>query len=87
MPWTYILECRDGSFYTGSTNGDLEARVWEHNNDDAFGSTTTTTRSPRTSLADGDPRCSSTRSTSTPSTRPSSGRSRSRGEAVGRRSH
>ncbi|MDX2399995.1 GIY-YIG nuclease family protein [Microbacterium algeriense] len=34
MAWTYILRCNNGSFYTGSTNGDLEARVWEHNHDD-----------------------------------------------------
>ena len=27
--WTYILECRDGSFYIGST-GDLEARIRVH---------------------------------------------------------
>ena len=30
MPWTYIVECSDGSFYVGSTV-DLEARVWQHN--------------------------------------------------------
>jgi putative endonuclease len=29
--FTYILECVDGSFYTGSTK-DLEKRLWEHNN-------------------------------------------------------
>jgi putative endonuclease len=29
--FTYILECSDGSFYTGSTK-DLEKRIWEHNN-------------------------------------------------------
>ncbi|MFF7293622.1 GIY-YIG nuclease family protein [Microbacterium sp. NPDC008134] len=34
MAWTYILRCNDGCFYTGSTNGDLDSRVWEHNNDD-----------------------------------------------------
>lgn len=27
----YILQCADGSFYTGSTK-DLEKRVWEHQN-------------------------------------------------------
>jgi putative endonuclease len=27
----YILECADGSLYTGSTN-DLERRLWEHEN-------------------------------------------------------
>ena len=29
MPWMYILECSDGSFYTGST-WDLERRLEEH---------------------------------------------------------
>jgi putative endonuclease len=27
----YILECTDGSYYTGSTK-DLERRLWEHHN-------------------------------------------------------
>lgn len=27
----YILECADGSYYTGLTKQDIEARVWEHN--------------------------------------------------------
>ena len=30
MAWVYILECSDGSHYTGSTI-DLERRLWEHN--------------------------------------------------------
>lgn len=30
MPWTYLLECADGSFYAGSTV-ELERRVAEHN--------------------------------------------------------
>ena len=30
MPWVYILECNDRSFYVGSTV-DLERRVSEHN--------------------------------------------------------
>ena len=31
MPYVYILECTDGSYYTGSTwNG--EGRVWQHQN-------------------------------------------------------
>ena len=30
MPWTYILECADGSLYVGSTI-DLERRIEEHN--------------------------------------------------------
>ena len=29
MAWIYILECADGSFYTGSTN-DLPRRIAEH---------------------------------------------------------
>ncbi|GAB6857660.1 GIY-YIG nuclease family protein [Microbacterium xylanilyticum] len=34
MAWTYIVECADGSFYTGSTDLiDVEARIWQHNND------------------------------------------------------
>ncbi len=31
MPFMYILECADGSYYTGST-WDLERRLWEHQN-------------------------------------------------------
>jgi putative endonuclease len=30
MTWTYILECRDGTYHVGSTD-DLERRVAEHN--------------------------------------------------------
>ncbi len=30
MAWTYIVECRDGSFYVGSTTR-LEARIEQHN--------------------------------------------------------
>jgi len=29
--YMYILKCRDGSYYTGSTN-DLERRLWQHQN-------------------------------------------------------
>jgi putative endonuclease len=29
----YILRCVDGSYYTGLTKQDAEAREWEHNND------------------------------------------------------
>lgn len=29
MPWVYILECSDGSYYTGST-WDVDKRLWEH---------------------------------------------------------
>jgi len=31
--YVYIVECTDGSYYTGVTN-DIERRLWEHNNDD-----------------------------------------------------
>jgi len=31
MPYLYILECADGSYYTGSTT-DLDRRLWEHQN-------------------------------------------------------
>jgi putative endonuclease len=30
MPWTYIVQCADGSYYVGSTV-DLEGRLWQHN--------------------------------------------------------
>ena len=29
--YVYILECSDGSYYTGVTN-DIERRLWEHQN-------------------------------------------------------
>jgi putative endonuclease len=28
--FTYMLRCRDGSYYVGSTNGELEKRIAEH---------------------------------------------------------
>jgi putative endonuclease len=31
MAFAYMLRCRDGSFYVGSTSGDLEKRIAEHN--------------------------------------------------------
>lgn len=46
MAWTYILRCEDGSFYTGSTDKDLDARVWEHNNDDVLAANFTRMRRP-----------------------------------------
>jgi putative endonuclease len=27
----YIVRCADGSYYTGSTKQEIEARLWEHN--------------------------------------------------------
>jgi len=33
MPYCYIVECADGSYYVGST-WDLEGRVWQHNSPD-----------------------------------------------------
>jgi len=41
--FTYILECSDGSYYTGSTNN-LELRLQQHN--DGFGSKYTARRLP-----------------------------------------
>ncbi|WP_295839490.1 GIY-YIG nuclease family protein [uncultured Microbacterium sp.] len=46
MPWTYILECRGGSLYVGSTGRELESRVWEHNNDDEMAASFTRRRRP-----------------------------------------
>ncbi len=46
MAWTYILECRDGSLYVGSTDRELEARVWEHNHDDQLSAMHTRRRRP-----------------------------------------
>ena len=45
MPYTYILECADGSYYVGSTWNDTEARVGEHN--DGLGSRYTRPRRRR----------------------------------------
>lgn len=35
MPYMYILECSDGSYYVGSTRN-LEHRLWMHNQRLAF---------------------------------------------------
>lgn len=43
MNYTYILECKDGSLYTGWTN-DLEKRIKAHN--DGKGAKYTKTRRP-----------------------------------------
>ncbi|GAA1995660.1 GIY-YIG nuclease family protein [Microbacterium pumilum] len=42
----YILRCRDGHYYTGSTEKDVDARVWEHNNDDELSANYTRKRRP-----------------------------------------
>ena len=34
MPYTYMLQCADDSYYVGSTWLELDARVWQHNTDD-----------------------------------------------------
>ncbi|HWT33114.1 MAG TPA: GIY-YIG nuclease family protein [Microbacterium sp.] len=46
MAYVYILECRDGSFYTGSTDHDVDYRVWQHNNDDDWAANHTRRRRP-----------------------------------------
>ena len=38
MPWIYILKCRDGALYTGSTTN-LERRVAEHERGEIHGYT------------------------------------------------
>lgn len=42
----YIAECRDGSFYTGSTGKDPEIREWEHNHDPVLSASYTRRRRP-----------------------------------------
>ncbi|WP_404475448.1 GIY-YIG nuclease family protein [Microbacterium aerolatum] len=46
MPWMYIVECSDGTFYTGSTVEDAEARTWAHNNLDEKAANYTRKRRP-----------------------------------------
>ena len=43
MPFMYILECSDGTYYTGSTK-DLQKRLWEHRN--GYGANHTKNRLP-----------------------------------------
>jgi putative endonuclease len=45
MAWVYILRCRDGSYYTGSTV-DLDRRLWEHNESPDLGAAYTRRRRP-----------------------------------------
>lgn len=48
MPWfCYILECNDGSLYTGITT-DIKRRVKEHNNDNKKGARYTRLKRPVT---------------------------------------
>ncbi len=44
--FVYILRCRDGRYYVGSTRGNLEKRVGEHNSG-AFGGFTKSRRPVR----------------------------------------
>ena len=43
--YVYILECADGSFYTGYTT-DLDRRVYEHNHSGSEGARYTRSRRP-----------------------------------------
>ncbi len=43
MPYMYVLECADGSYYTGSTRS-LQRRLWKHDN--GLGSNYTAKRLP-----------------------------------------
>jgi putative endonuclease len=43
--YVYIVECRDGTYYTGYTN-ELEKRIKEHNNGKARGAKYTRDRRP-----------------------------------------
>ena len=45
MPWVYIVECSDTSFYTGNT-WDLDARMFQHQA--GGGAVYTSTRTPVT---------------------------------------
>lgn len=46
MAWVYILRCRDGTLYVGSTAKDPAARTWEHNNDEDLAARYTIKRRP-----------------------------------------
>jgi putative endonuclease len=41
--WLYILRCADGSYYVGTTRGELEARIGQHQSGH-FGGYTSTRR-------------------------------------------
>ena len=43
MPWMYIIQCADGTYYVGATT-DLERRIGEHN--EGIGSKYTSGRRP-----------------------------------------
>src|SRR3954447_23981170 len=46
MAWMYIVRCKDGAYYTGSTAKEPEARVWEHNHDHDISARFTRRRRP-----------------------------------------
>lgn len=46
MAHVYIVRCNDGSYYVGTTNRDLEGRIWEHNHDDGIAARFTSRRRP-----------------------------------------
>lgn len=47
LQWNiYILECADGTLYTGIAKGDINRRVAEHNEDDQKGAKYTRSRRP-----------------------------------------
>jgi putative endonuclease len=46
MAYMYIARCRDGSYYTGSTDKDPEIRIWEHNNHEDLAARFTIKRRP-----------------------------------------
>lgn len=46
MAYVYILQCSDGTYYTGSTVRDPAQREWEHNHDCGWGANYTSKRRP-----------------------------------------
>lgn len=48
MAFVYIVQCSDGTYYTGSTARDPEQREWEHNHDCGVGANYTRERRPVT---------------------------------------
>ena len=48
MAFTYIVQCADDTYYVGSTAGDLEHRLWQHNHSPDEGAAYTRRRRPVT---------------------------------------